>query len=86
MGVANDYPKPRAIGVNEGQTQPFHQCPIKAQAAASVGLTGLSLDFAKKRELCTSWTIRSQRKGKRGVCERHLLCMCSVVLIYIDLR
>ena len=27
-----------------------------------------------------------QRQGKRGVCERHLLCVCSVVLIYLDLR
>ena len=55
---------------------------IKAQAAASVGLTGLSLDFVKKREL----DYPSQRQGKRGVCVRHLLCICSVVLIYLDLR
>ncbi len=55
---------------------------MKAQAAASVGLTGLSLEFAKKRELDDP----SQRQGKRGVCERHLLCVCSVVLIYLDLR
>ena len=31
-------------------------------------------------------TDPSQRQGKRGVCERHLLCVCSVVLIYLDLR
>ncbi len=28
----------------------------------------------------------TQRQGKRGVHERHLLCVCSVVLIYLDLR
>ena len=39
----------------------------KAQAAASVGPTGLSLDFARRRE---SWAIDPAAR-KRGVCERH---------------
>ena len=82
MGVANDYPKPRAIRVDEEQTHPCRQCPIKAQAAASVGLTGFSLDYTKKRALDDP----SQRQGKRGICEGHLLCVCSVVLIYLELR
>ena len=51
MGVANDYPKPREIRAEEGQTHLCHRCPIKAQETASVVLTGLSLDFTKKGEL-----------------------------------
>ena len=30
--------------------------------------------------------LSSQRQEKRGACVRHLLCICSVVLIYLDLR
>ena len=80
MGVANDYPKPRAIRVDEEQTHPCHQCPIKAQAAASVGLTGLSLDYTKKRALDEPFP--AARKSARAT----RLCICSVVLIYLDLR
>ena len=59
MGVANDYPKPRAIRVDEEQTRPCHQCPIKAQAAASVGLTvaldsGLSILIHSHHISCLS--------------------------------
>ena len=80
--MANDYPKPRAIRVEEGQTHPGHRCPIKAQAAASVGLTGLSLDVAKKGELDDPFP--AARKGASA--SATLLCICSVVLIYLDLR
>ena len=55
---------------------------IIAQAAASVGPTGLSLDFAKKGELDDP----SQRQGKGASASATLLCTCSVVLIYLDLR
>ncbi len=55
--------------------------PVSAQAAASAGPTGLSLDFAK-RELGDP----SQRQGKGASASATLLSICSVVLIYLDLR
>ena len=62
MGAANCYPRPRAIREEEDQTHPCHRCPIKAQVAASVGLTGLSLDFTNKGVLDDP----SQRQSKKG--------------------
>ena len=63
MGAANCYPRPRAIREEEDQTHPCHRCPIKAQAAASVGRTGLSLDFAKKRALDDPFPA-ARKKGR----------------------
>ena len=80
MGAATLLSETRSRGKDLASAT--HRCLIKAQAAASVGLTGLSLDLATKREL----DYPSQRQGKRGACVRHLLCICSVVLIYLDLR
>ncbi len=80
MGATTDYPEP--CRGNEGPRHLCHRYLIKAQAAASAGLTGLSLDLAMKRAL----DYPSQRQGKRGACERHLLCICTVVLIYLNLR
>ena len=82
MGAATLLSETRFRGKDLASVTLCHRCLIKAQAAASVGLTGLSLDFAKRRALDDP----SQRQGKRGVYERHLLCVCSVVLIYLDLR
>ena len=33
-----------------------------------------------------SWTIDPAARKKGHFCARHLLCICSVVLIYLDLR
>ena len=49
--MGNELSKPRAIRVEAEQTHPCYQCPIKAHAAASVGRTGPSLDYTKKRAL-----------------------------------
>jgi hypothetical protein len=80
--MGNEHPKPREVRVNEEQTHPWRQCPIKAQAAASVGRTGLSLDYAKKGALDDPFP--AARKGASA--NATLLCICSVVLIYLDLR
>ena len=80
--MANDYPKPREIRAEEGQTHLCHRCPIKAQAAASVGLTGPSLDYTKKGALDDP----SQRQGEGASARATRLCICSVALIYLDLR
>ena len=82
MGVANYDPKPREIRAEESQTHLCHRCPIKAQETASAGLTGLSLDYTKKGALDDP----SQRQGEGASARATWLCICSVVLIYLDLR
>ncbi len=75
--MGNEHPKPRALRVDEEQTHPCRQCPIKAQAAASVGRTGPSLDYTKKRALDDPFP----GKEKGASASATLLCACSVVLI-----
>ena len=79
--MGNEHPKPRAIRVKEEQTHPCHQCPIKAQVAARVGLAGSSLDYTKKRAL----DVPSQLQGKGAPASAPALRMLSG-LIYLDLR
>jgi hypothetical protein len=63
VGMGNEHPKPREVRVNEEQTHPWRQCPIKAQAAASVGRTGPSLDYAKKGALDDPFPA-ARKKGR----------------------
>ena len=81
MGVANDYPKSRAIRVDEEQTRHCRRCPIKAQVAARVGLTGFSLEYTKKRALDDP----SRLQGKGASASAPALRMLSG-LIYLDFR
>ena len=73
MGMGNELSKPRAIRVEAEQTHTCCQCPIKAQAAASAGLTGPSLEYTKKRALDDP----SQRQGEGAPARAPALRMLS---------
>ena len=53
---------------NEGPRHLCHRCLIKAQAAASVGPTGLSLDFAKKGELDDLTSCKEKGASASATC------------------
>ena len=61
----------RLSGTLTGEQGPrhlCHRCLIKAQAAASVGLTGLYLDTAKKRELGDRPSCKEKGAPARATC------------------
>ena len=74
--VVKDDSKPREARAEVSQICPFHRCPIKAQAAAGVGLTGLFLDAAKG----AGRSIPAA--GIWAVCERHRALSMLSRLVY----
>ena len=81
--MGNEHPKPREVWVNEEQTHPWRQCPIKAQAAASVGRTGPSSDYTKKGEL-DDLHPAARKKGRLRA--PPALRMLSCLISSLDLR
>ena len=74
VGLTMSFPMHRKARVDEPLGSPLSWCPIKAQVAARVGLTGLSLDYAKKN--ATDDPSQLQRKGASA--SATLLCACLV--------